>query len=45
MRGKPSLGAEQGVMMLGVENDYWRSLSVLLNHNAADVAQVKQDVI
>ena len=45
MRGKPSLGAEQGVMMLGVENDYWRSLSVLLNHNAADAAQVKQDVI
>ncbi len=45
MRGKPSLGAGQGVMMLGVENDYWRSLSALLNHHAADAAQVKEDVI
>ena len=45
MRGKPSLGTEQGVMMLDMENDYWRSLSALLNHHAADATQVKEDVI
>ena len=36
---------EQGVMVLGLDNDYWRNLSALLNHAEADSAQVKQDVI
>jgi len=36
---------EQGVMVLGLDNDYWRNLSALLNHVEADSAQVKQDVI
>ena len=36
---------EPGVMVLGLDNDYWRNLSALLNHAEADSAQVKQDVI
>ena len=36
---------EPGVMVLGLDNDYWRNLSALLNHVEADSAQVKQDVI
>ena len=38
---------EHGVMMLGLDNNYWRSLSALLNHaeSDADAAQVKDQVI
>lgn len=38
---------EHSVMMLGLDNNYWRSLSALLNHaeSDADAAQVKDQVI
>ena len=43
-RTQSPLAQENGVMMLDLDNDYWRSLSALLNH-AKDEAQVKEEVI
>ena len=43
-RTQSPLAQENGVMMLDLNNDYWRSLSALLNH-AKDEAQAKEEVI
>lgn len=43
-RTQSPLAQENGVMMLDLNNDYWCSLSALLNH-AKDEAQAKEEVI